>query len=216
MRVSGESAGIVIGLGLATSVVVLSGCAYLNGDALWLSNGQKGVFLHQSFSTLGDVEYSFQEDNLPFCFHMLGSHEFGHVAHSMGSLDFSKGGYVSRCSLLRFSIRKTNPNVYVEFFMSNGVMQVAGVSAQGGHIELRKGPLPNDAAPINVNERWREIVLGKLVCITIWNSGCSIQIHRLGEYGIVYNYFFPSKDGECTILCISEIKNMRWFHWPSL
>ena len=52
--------------------------------------------------------------------------------------------------------------------------------------------------------------------IGVWHSGCSIQIHRMGEYGVVYNYTFPPSDDGHMTLCILEIKNLRWFHWPDL
>ena len=42
------------------------GCAYLNGDAMCLSDGQKEVIISGGLSTLFDTEYSFKESNLPF------------------------------------------------------------------------------------------------------------------------------------------------------
>ena len=52
-------------LSIVSVVILYSGCAYMNGDAIWLSEGQKEVTLRNRFSTFGDVEYSFDESNLP-------------------------------------------------------------------------------------------------------------------------------------------------------
>ena len=207
---------ILMSLEIISLAIAISGCSYLNGDAIWLSDGQKDVVLSKRFSTFGDVEYSFQEDNLPFNFHLYGYHEFGHLGHSAEGPDFSKGGYIEENSVLRFSVENHNPEVRVEFLVSNGVVQVVGYNGQESRVEWRKGPLPNDAMSINADERWREIASGRVVSVGVWHSGCSIRIHRLAEYGVVYNYTFPSSsDGHMT-LCISQIKNMRWFHWPDL
>ena len=203
-------------IGIVAVVVMLPGCAYLNGDAMWLSTGQKGVAICNRFSTFGDVEYSFNDDNLPFRFNVSGYHEFGHVGHSTGVPDFSKGGYIATDSVLRFSVEGTKPEVRLEFLVSNGVVQVVGCCGQECQVERRKGSLPSEAKSISIDERWREIALGRLVSVGVWHSGCSVQIHRLGEYGVVYNYTFPSSDDGRVTLCISDIQNLRWFHWPGL
>ena len=75
-------------LGLV-AVLALGGCAYLNGDAMWFSDGQKEVIISGGLSTLFETEYSFKESNLPFAFKVLRNQEFGHIGHSMGSPDFS-------------------------------------------------------------------------------------------------------------------------------
>lgn len=207
---------MVIAIGIIGSVIMLSGCAYLNGDAMWLSTNQKDVALYKRFPAFGDVEYSFHEDNLPFCFNLYGYHEFGHLGHTAGLPDSSRGGYIATNSVLRFSVENTKPEVRVEFFVSNGVVQVVGCKGQECRVECRKGVLPNDSTPISMDKRWRESALGRLLSVGVWHSGCSIQLHRLGEYGIVYNYTFPPSDDGHTKLFISEIKNLRWFHWPDL
>lgn len=54
----------LIGIVLTT----LSGCAYLNGDAMWIGSDQKSVCVSNTLMTLTETEYKFKEDNLPFCF----------------------------------------------------------------------------------------------------------------------------------------------------
>lgn len=207
---------ILIRFEIVVLAILMSGCAYLNGDAMWLSAGQKNLALCKRFPTFGDVEYSFQEDNLPFCFNVLGYHEFGHLGHAMGAPDFSKGDYIATNSVLRFSVENTKPKVHVEFLVSNGVVQVIGCRGKECLVERREGALPNESISISIDEKWRECALGRLVSVGVWHSGCSIQIHRMGEYGVVYNYTFPPSDDGHMTLCILEIKNLRWFHWPDL
>jgi len=58
----------------------LSGCAYLNGDAMWLGVNQKEVRVSNTLLTWFDTEYNLGEDNLPFVFVCLPSedpYEFG-------------------------------------------------------------------------------------------------------------------------------------------
>lgn len=203
-------------LPILASVIFLHGCAYMNGDAIWLSSGQKEVTLRKWFSTFGDVEYSFGESNLPFCFNLFGYHEFGHLGHFMGYPDFSKGGYIAKETVLRFSVKRAKTKEYVEFLVSNGIMRVSASNVLHCQIERRNGSGLNSMKPIVINERWCEYVTGKLVSIGVWKDGLSIAIQQLGEYGVVYNYFFPSNYNDCMKLYILEIKNLRWFHWACL
>lgn len=200
----------------AVAVLALGGCACLNGDALWLSNGQKEVVISGGLSTLFDTEYSFKEDNLPFSFKVVHNQEFGHVGHSMGSPDFSKGGYIGSNSVLRFSLKKEGASDAAEFLVSNGVLKVVKPCKGFVKVERRTGPYSDDAAAMNVDELWSESVMGKLVRLNVGSWGFSLQLHKLGEYGVVYDYAFsPTEDG-CAYLTVQEIRNLRWFHWASL
>ena len=200
----------------AVAVLALGGCAYLNGDALWLSNGQNEVVISGSLSTLFDTEYSFKEDNLPFSFKVVHSQEFGHIGHSTGSPDFSKGGYIGSNSVLRFSFKKEKASDMAEFLVSNGVLKVVKAGKGFVKVERRTGPYSDDAAVMDVDELWSEPVMGKLVCLDVGSWGFSLHLHKLGEYGVVYNYAFPSTEDGCAYLTIQEIRNLRWFHWASL
>ena len=196
---------------------LFSGCAYMNGDAMWLSRHQKESKRYNRLSTFGDVEYSFHDDRLPFCFIVDGCSEFGHIGRSMGAPDLSEGGYVGIDSVLRFTVKTTNPDVGVEFLVSNGVLQV--VCAPGPHgwkVERRTGPLSKDTALIDMNEQWREQAQGRSISVGVWSHGCSIRIHRLGSYGVVYNYSFPENEGGYASLCILQIENLRWCHYARL
>ena len=146
-------------------VLTLGGCAYLNGDAMWLSDGQKEVTISGGLSTLFDTEYSFKERNLPFSFKVLRNQEFGHIGHSMGSPDFSKGGYIATNSVLRFSIKREGSSDVAEFMVSNGVLKV--VKACKGLVkgERRTGPYSGEATAMDGDELWSEPVVGKLVCL---------------------------------------------------
>jgi len=53
---------------VALAVSVMGGCAYLNGDAMWLGETQKDVSVSNTLMTLSDTEYDFKEGNLPFTF----------------------------------------------------------------------------------------------------------------------------------------------------
>lgn len=53
---------------VCTVLMALYGCAYLNGDAMWLGETQKGVSVSNTLMTLRDTEYDFKEGNLPFTF----------------------------------------------------------------------------------------------------------------------------------------------------
>ena len=204
---------LLLGLLMALS---LGGCAYLNGDAMWLSGGQKEVVISGGLPTLFDTEYSFKEGNLPFSFKVSCNQEFGHIGHSMGSPDLSKGGYIGGNSVLRFSIQGENAADSAEFLVSNGVLKVVKSDKRFVKAERRTEPYPNDAKTICDDELWNEPVMGKLVCINVGNWGFSLNLHKLGGYGVVYNYEFPlNKDGYLCLV-IHEIKNLRWFHWASL
>jgi len=206
-----------LGIFWATALAgMYSGCAYLNGDALWLSAEQRKVSLDRTFPTLGDVEYSFGKGNLPFCFEMTGCHEFGHIGHSFGALDLSRGGLIGIDSVLHISISAQNAGDGVEFMISNGVMRVVKDSSVASRTERRTGPGLLNAVSMEGNERWKETADGKLVSIHVRQYGCSVRIHRPGEYGVVYNYEYPVHDTGPTWLRIYKIKDLRWFHWPSL
>lgn len=200
----------------AVAVLALGGCAYLNGDAMWLSDGQKEVLISGGLSTLFDTEYSFKERNLPFSFKVLRNQEFGHIGHSMGSPDFSKGGYIATNSVLRFSIKREGSSDVAEFMVSNGVLKVVKACKGFVKVERRTGPYPDDATARNDNELWSEPVMGKLVRLDVGSWGFSFHLHKMGEYGVAYNYEFPSSEGGCVCLIIHEIKSLRWFHWASL
>ena len=202
-------------LGLV-AVLALGVCAYLNGDAMWLSDEQKEVVISGCLSTLFETEYSFKESNLPFTFKVLRNQEFGHIGHSMGSPDFSKGGYIATNSVLRFSIKGEVSSDATEFIVSNGLLKV--VKACRGLVkgERRTGPYAGDATAMDGDELWSEPVVGKLVCLNVGNWGFSCQLHKLGEYGVVYNYELPSSEDGCACLIIHEIRNLRWFHRASL
>jgi len=65
---------------VALLVGVMGGCAYLNGDAMWLGEAQKGVSVSNTLMTLIITEYDFKEGNLPFAFTCepsRTSYEFG-------------------------------------------------------------------------------------------------------------------------------------------
>ena len=63
---------------------------------------------------------------------------------------------------------------------------------------------------IDMNEQWREQAQGRSISVGVWSHGCSIRIHRLGSYGVVYNYSFPENEGGYASLCILQIENLRW------
>ena len=197
-------------------VLSLGGCAYLNGDAMWLSDGQKEVVISGGLPTLFDTEYSFKESNLPFSFKVLRNREFAHIGHSFGSPDFSKGGYIDENSVLRFSIKEEGMPDAAEFLVSNGVLKVVKACKRFVNAERRTGPYQNDAKVVGSDELWTEPVMGKLVCMNVGNCGFSFHLHKLGEYGVVYNYHFPPNNDSRACLIIQEIKNLRWFHWASL
>lgn len=197
-------------------VLTLGGCAYLNGDAMWLSDGQKEVTISGGLSTLFDTEYSFKERNLPFSFKVLRNQEFGHIGHSAGSPDFSKGGYIATNSVLRFSVKREETSDVAEFMVSNGVLKVVKACRGFLKVERRTGPYSDDATAMDGDELWSESVVGKLVCLNVGSWGFSCQLRRLGEYGVVYNYEFPVREDGSTCLIIHEIKNLRWFHRASL
>lgn len=203
-------------LSIVSAVILYSGCAYMNGDAIWLSEGQKEVTLRNRFSTFGDVEYSFDESNLPFCFNLFGCHEFGHLGHFIGAPDFSKGGYIAKGDVLRFSVERVKTNEHVEFLVSNGVMRVVDSNVLYCRIERRNSSGLNSMRIVDINERWHEYTMEKLLSIIVWKDGFSIAIQQLGEYGVVYNYFFQSNHNDSMRLRIFEIKNLRWFHWAQL
>ena len=200
----------------ATLSGIASGCAYLNGDALWLSAEQRKLVLGRTFPTLGDVEYSFGKGNLPFCFEMTGCHEFGHIGHSFGELDLSKGGLIKSDSVLHVSVSARDAGDGLEFMVGNGVMRGVKESPMVIRTERRTGPLPGDSISVNGNELWNETAIGKVVSIVVWQYGCSVRIRRPGEYGVVYNYEFLVHDVGPMRLRIDKIENLRWFHWPSL
>ena len=202
-------------LGLV-AVLALGGCACLNGDAMWLSDGQKEVLISGGLSTLFETEYSFKESNLPFTFKVLRNQEFGHIGHSMGSPDFSKGGYIATNSVLRFSIKREGASDVAEFMVSNGVLKVVKACKELVKGERRTGPYSGEATAMDDDELWSEPVVGKLVCLNVGSWGFSFHLHKLGEYGVVYNYEFPSSEDGRACLIIHEIKNLRWFHRASL
>ena len=103
-----------------------------------------------------------------------------------------------------------------EFLVSNGVLKVVKACKQFLNAERRTGPNRSDARAIGGGELWSEPVMGKLICMNIGNCGFSFHLHKLGEYGVVYNYDFPLSDNGRARLIIKEIKNLRWFHWASL
>lgn len=206
-----------LGIQLAAALVgMASGCAYLNGDAIWLSAEQRKVVLGRTFPTFEDVEYSFGDGNLPFCFEMTGYHEFGHIGHLCGVLDLSRGGLIKADSVLHISVSAQNAGEGVEFMISNGVMRVVKGCSMASRIERRTGPLLLDAVSMKGNEQWNETADGQLVSFGVWENGCSVRIHRPGEYGVVYNYEYPVHDTGPTRLRIYKMKNLRWFHWSSL
>lgn len=198
-------------------VLSMSGCAYFNGDLLWLPSEQKEIVIRSRLPTLWDTEYSFEENNLPFCFKLYGCHEFMHIGHSNGAPDYSKGGNITDGSVLRFSIGIEGQRDNVEFLITNGFFQVISSSISNGHLVRRNGLYSSNKTEIDINERWRESVLGKSVSISIWNYGCSIQLHDIGEYGVVYNYLLSCSDTNCAaLLIIDDIKNLRLFHSANL
>ena len=69
---------------------------------------------------------------------------------------------------------------------------------------------------IDMNEQWREQAQGRSISVGVWSHGCSIRIHRLGSYGVVYNYSFPENEGGYASLCILQIENLRWCHYARL
>lgn len=213
MFLSNSMKKLLLGLMMGWS---FGGCAYLNGDAMWLSDGQKEVVISGGLSTLFETEYLFEESNLPFSFKVVHNQEFGHIGHSMGSPDFSKGGYIGGSSVLRFSIQREDVSDSAEFLVSNGVLNVVKSNRRFLKVERRTSPYPNDAKSIGDHELWNEPVMGKLVCINVGNWGFSLQLHKLGEYGVVYNYEFPFNKDSHASLVIQEIENLRWFHRASL
>lgn len=201
---------------MAVFASMASGCSYLNGDVLLLSAGQRKVVLDHRFSTFGDVEYSFENDNLPFCFEMTGCHEFGHFGHFWGNPDLSSGGVVKRDSVLRFSVHAPMAGNGVEFLVSNGVMRVVGGNSSDCRVERRTGPYQSDVLSLKGNARWNEAVEGRSFSIVVWQYGFSVRIHNLGEYGVVYNYEYPVQGSDPMRLFIYRMENLRLFHWPSL
>ena len=125
----------------AVVVLALGGCAYLNGDAMWLSDEQKEVVISGCLPTLFETEYSFKESNLPFSFKVLRNREFAHIGHSFGSPDLSKGGYIDENSVLRFSIKEEGMPDAAEFLVSNGVLKVVKACKRFVNAERRTGPL---------------------------------------------------------------------------
>lgn len=201
---------------LSFSLVML-GCAYLNGDSMWLASEEKEVVIRSTFPTLWDTEYSIGKKNLPFCFKLYGCHEFMHIGHSHGAPDYSKGGNITNKDILRFSIGIEGQKENVEFLITNGILQVVSSNINNGHLIRLNGLYANNREMIDVGKRWHESVLGKSVTISVWNYGCSIMVHNIGEKGVVYNYYFSANHNRyATLLIIYEIGNLRWFHGASL
>lgn len=57
---------IPVVLVLLLTVCGLCGCAYLNGDAMWLGKDQKDVAVSNTLLTWTSTEYEFDDGNLPF------------------------------------------------------------------------------------------------------------------------------------------------------
>lgn len=114
------SLNTLAGAGLVGIVLaVLSGCAYLNGDAMWLSKDQKSVSISNTLLTLTETEYEFDEDNLPFCFTCKPSKTpYDFIVH------------LETNSVFKIRIRTTNSDVGSEddavIAVGNGVATVYG------------------------------------------------------------------------------------------
>ena len=211
MNIAHKTSVMLLSLGM----IVLCGCARINGDPFWISCDQHEVILHDRVYAFGDSHYDIADGNLPFMFTLTsGTYEFGCCCHELGSPRHDQ--VLTAKSILRFEIRQSSDDIGSVFLISNGVFRLIRHGDDISQMEVR-------CTPNDTNVKNSLITLGNgigiignwLSIICVPPSGFSIKIHRPGVHGtVIVGYFKRQK--ETAQLVIQSLDNMNLYRYPWL
>lgn len=129
---------IPVVLVLLLTVCGLCGCAYLNGDAMWLGKDQKDVAVSNTLLTWTSTEYEFDEGNLPFrytCKPSKTPYEF--------MVELPTNGAFKVRIIYRADGRESEKDTFIA--VSNGI---ASVYCASGALEWRESGRPEKCGDV--------------------------------------------------------------------